>query len=481
MTNLNTITLNQLWVIFLGRKYLIILCLLGVVLLGVFSTLNMPKTYTAVASVSFDLNGSNPYASGSSGSNESTFIATSVEILQSKSIAERVYASLSNDDILKVAAAIKGDRTFIDGWIDGLQGDVAPELPLTSESDIRTHYAWLAKTLSSRLKVKPVIGSRVIDLYFVSIDKEVSSLLANQYAQSFIDSNLDTITDPADRTKAWFEERLAMLRANVDKAQQELNAYQRQEGIVSVDERSDMENSKLNALTAELNEAQERHRTLSTQSRQAQRTLTAGGSLETLSEVLDSSTVQNIKGEIRKLESTLAELSNKLGVNHPQYQRVQAEIVENRNKLEEEINIVLIALDNRVIAAKRQVDVIAMELQSQKDKVLGFKSQHGQVDILNQQLERAKALYNSVIEQYNSVNLTSLVSQANISVVDWALTPTIHSGPNMMKNSVLSIVVGLMFGVFMAFSIEMLDRRIRTKDDIVHGLELPVLGVLRSA
>ncbi len=479
MSNLNTITLNQLWVIFWGRRYLIFSCLLGVVLLGVFSTLNMPKTYTAVTSVSFDLNGANPYAGG--GGNEGTFIATSVEILQSKTLAERVYSSLSEEEIIKVATAIEADRTFIEKWLDSFQGSEGQALLSDQTGNVRSTYAWVARALSSRLKVKPVTGSRVIDLYYESVDREVASLLANRYAQSFIDSNLDTITDPADRTKAWFEDRLAMLRANVDSAQEELNAYQRQEGIVSVDERSDIENSKLNDLTRELSEAQERYRALSTQSRQAQSTLASGGSLESLSEVLDNATVQSIKAEIRKLEANLAELSNKLGVNHPQIQRVQAELDENRSKLRQEINIVLAALENKVIGAKRQVDVIATELQAQKDRVLGFKSQRGQIDILKQQLERAKALYNNVMEQYNSVSLTSLVSQANISVVDWARPPSIHSGPNMVKNVVLSVVVGLMFGVFMAFLIEMLDRRIRTKDDIVHGLNLPVLGVLRSS
>ena len=68
-----------------------------------------------------------------------------------------------------------------------------------------------------------------------------------------------------------------------------------------------------------------------------------------------------------------------------------------------------------------------------------------------------------------------------MSIVDWAQAPSLHSGPNMVKNVVLSVVVGLMFGVFVVFLMEMLDRRIRTKEDLQFGLELPVLGVLRSA
>ena len=480
MNTLNTVTLNQLWVILLGRKGLLLSSLIMIVLIGVISTLVMPKTYTAVSSVSFDIQGSNPYANVGFGNNEASFIATSVEILNSKSLGSRVFDSLTDEEIIAVAESIFADRTLVQIWLDDFFAeDAQPALP--SDTNVRRQYAWVAKALVYRLTVKPVVGSRVIELYYESTDKEVASLLANRYAQAFIDNNLETITNPADRTKAWFEERLTMLKANVDKAQQELNTYQRQEGIVAVDERFDLENKKLLDLNSQLSQAQDRYRAMLAKSRQAQRTVEAGGSLESLPEVLSSATVQNIKSVIRQKESALAELSNKLGVNHPQYQRVQAEIDENRIKLKREMENVIAGLDNQVTEAKRQVGAVERELQAQKKKVLAFKTQRGQIDVLNQQLERAKGLYNSVVEQYNSANLTSLVSQANVSIVDWAQAPSLHSGPNMVKNVVLSVVVGLMFGVFVVFLMEMLDRRIRTKEDLQFGLELPVLGVLRSA
>jgi capsular polysaccharide biosynthesis protein len=47
-----------------------------------------------------------------------------------------------------------------------------------------------------------------------------------------------------------------------------------------------------------------------------------------------------------------------------------------------------------------------------------------------------------------------------------------------MLNVALSIFMGTLLGVGFAFLMEMLDRRIRSEDDIVEGLGLPVLALI---
>ncbi|HWP86428.1 MAG TPA: chain length determinant protein EpsF, partial [Burkholderiales bacterium] len=49
------------------------------------------------------------------------------------------------------------------------------------------------------------------------------------------------------------------------------------------------------------------------------------------------------------------------------------------------------------------------------------------------------------------------------------------------KTMLMAIAAGILLGVGAAFLLEMLDRRIRTTDDLVDVLKLPVLGVIARA
>ena len=115
---------------------------------------------------------------------------------------------------------------------------------------------WLVDNLLRRLKVE-TSQSSVIQVSFSSADARFSALVANAFAKAYINTMLELRVEPMQQAAVWFDEQLKSLRANLEDAQAKLTDYHRQQGIISADERLDVENARLGELSSQLVRTQE--------------------------------------------------------------------------------------------------------------------------------------------------------------------------------------------------------------------------------
>lgn len=87
----------------------------------------------------------------------------------------------------------------------------------------------------------------------------------------------------------------------------------------------------------------------------------------------------------------------------------------------------------------------------------------------------ASNLANSIAEIF-SADVQELMSVDNVKVLSTSSIPTSPISPNILLNTAIAAVVGFLLGVGLAFLREVLDRRIRTEDQVQQILDLPVLG-----
>jgi capsular polysaccharide biosynthesis protein len=93
-------------------------------------------------------------------------------------------------------------------------------------------------------------------------------------------------------------------------------------------------------------------------------------------------------------------------------------------------------------------------------------------------VETAQRSYDQVVQRLSQTNLESQNTQTNISVLSPATEPVTASSPRVMLNSLLSVFLGTLLAVGFALVRELMDRRVRSLDDLSEGLGLPVLGSL---
>ncbi|AOS98787.1 capsular biosynthesis protein [Exiguobacterium sp. U13-1] len=87
----------------------------------------------------------------------------------------------------------------------------------------------------------------------------------------------------------------------------------------------------------------------------------------------------------------------------------------------------------------------------------------------------ASNVANSIANVFSS-DIKTLMNVDNVKVLSTSGIPTSPVSPNIILNTAIAAVVGFLLGVGLAFLRELLDRRIRTEEQVQQILDLPVLG-----
>ncbi|VAW88632.1 hypothetical protein MNBD_GAMMA16-1170 [hydrothermal vent metagenome] len=485
------ISIGQYFHILRARRFLLIIMPLLSVALAAGYTVQLPKVYTAKTSINFDFQGGNLFFNESNVTRQGPYIQTQMDVIKSRVVAEKVVNSLNEKELENLLAAVAARRSPLDNLISSgrksilgffsTSGRVSVGVADTTSSvELTNHqrYPWLAGAARARLKAVPVYGSRFVWVEYTSTNPHIARIVANAYANTYIAVNIEMITEPAKRTKNWLGEQISVLREELEESQARLTAYQQSQGIVATNARMDTENRRLENLTRELIEAQSETRQSVEQLAQLDATLGRGNSPLTLSVIFENALVQRLSSDVRKLEAKRAEQSSKLGLNHPQYQRTLIELREANNDLEQAVKSVIVSIRNLVKLSKNREKSVELDFQKQKKLVLDFKYQHDQIIVLERDVTSAQTTYNTALMQQNQSGLRSLVDQTNANIVDVAKTPSAPSGPKIMKNLAIGVFVGFVFGLGIVILMELVDRRVRSKEDMDNLLGIPVLAIL---
>jgi succinoglycan biosynthesis transport protein ExoP len=119
---------------------------------------------------------------------------------------------------------------------------------------------------------------------------------------------------------------------------------------------------------------------------------------------------------------------------------------------------------------------IRAALAAQKSKVLTLNRSRDDMGILNKEVENAQLAYQAAAQRYSQVQLQGQSTQSDVAILNPATVPTFPSGPKIRFYTMASLILGAMLGLGLALLVEMLDRRVRSADDLTRLLHVPVLG-----
>lgn len=382
------------------------------------------------------------------------YLQTQVDIITSKKVAHRVVRDLKLAESRAARAAYE----------EAARGEGSIE-------------DWLVENLLRYLKVE-TSQSSVIHVSFSSKDPRFSAAVANAFAKAYIDTMLELRVEPTRHAAAWFDEQLKSLRAALEDGQTKLTDYHRRKGIVSADERYDVENLRLGELSVQVTKAQERTLEWETRLRQARGFLEAGAPLDQLPQVLSNSLLQKLKEDVLRGEAKLQELATQYGPNYPVYERLLSENRGLRERLDAETRKVVEGTENSTRQSRQSELELRKALAAQRARVLAHKEDRNELMVLTRNVGSAQAAYDTAMQRFVVSQVESRASQANATVLNPAVPPLKPSHPKTVLNIAVSVVVGTLLGLGIVMLAELFDRRVRSSDDLVHGLNVPLLTVL---
>jgi succinoglycan biosynthesis transport protein ExoP len=404
-----------------------------------------PTYYTARAPVLVDIRSADPLAGQSwQPTVPPSYMATQIDIARSERVAQRVVEMLG----------LEKDPKANEEWrkVTGGRGTVK---------------AWLAADLQSGLEVKPARESNIINISYTAKTPEEAAKVANAFSQAFLDTSVDIKTEPAKGYSTFFDEQLKTAREKLEAAQNKLTAYQQANGVISSDERVDFETARLNELSSQLTLVQGQLTDVSTK---------RGASRDSVAEVMSSPLINSLKADIARQEARVQEANANLGARHPAMLRMQDELNSMRSRLAAETQSIGNSINTAYEVGRARAGELSGAVQAQRARVMQLNKHRDELSLLRRDVETAQKSFETVSASANTTKLQSLTNQTNIMRLATAVEPMQARGPTRGQALGIAAAGGLLLALAGAILMELLNRRVRSVEDLSVATHLPVLA-----
>lgn len=435
-----------------SRFWLIAAIMAVTTLTAITGSLLMSKRYSAATTVFVDANTVDQVSGTAAYTRETirNMLASQTELIQSNQVVSRVIQDLKLDKDPQVQA----------DWQKATKG----------KGDIND---WLATLLLKSIKVTSSTDGTTIAIGAEWGSAEGAANIANGFANAYKAAALELRTKPAQEYAQRFGEQAKEYKAKVEEAQNKLTKFQRESGIITSDERIDVENQRLQELSSQLVQVQ------SALSESRSRSAVAGrGGDMAIPEVVANELIQALTSELGRAEAKLGQVSAQYGANHPVRLQAQAEVQELRNRLATEVARVKSSIRTANTVNLNREKELSAAVEAQKAKVLGLRSKRDQIAILQGELASAQKAYELVERRLTENTVAMSAGYSNISVITPAVVPLLPSRPNLVLNTAVGIFLGLFIGLLAAFTLEAAQKPLRSADDLLQAAGIPVLAVL---
>jgi succinoglycan biosynthesis transport protein ExoP len=438
-----------------ARRKVFLLVFAAILVTAVTVALVLPKRYDAIATVLLDARDEQSTAGAGrvSPRERAGWVYTQVDLIQSGKVANRVVRDLK-------LAQQPGVREQFESETGG----------------VGTIEDWLGATLLEKLKVDTG-ASNVLIIKYSSGDAAKAAAIANGFAKAYLDTALELRTEPSREAADWFEEQLKGLRVAVTQTQSKLTGFQKDKGILGVDERMDIEYARLTEISTQL--SGQKNATYDAQTRYKQASdLLASGSAAELPEVLANGYIITVKAALQAAEGRLEEQSQSLGANHPQLQRTQQEVQGLKERLTLETKKVIAGLGNAAEQGRKREKELEAAYQAQQDRIMKMKDTRVELAVMTRDVDNAQKAYDAALGRFTQMKLESKVRQTNLAMLTPAIEPVKPAQPKVGMIIALALILGALLAAGVVYLLEMIDRRVRSRSDLEARLAVPTLGKL---
>ena len=377
------------------------------------------------------------------------YLATQVEIIQSERLAERVVRNLG----------LAQNPAAVARWREATEA----KLPLES---------YYANLLQDGLKVESSArGSQILSMAFRAEDAGFAAAAVNAFAKAYIELGIELRASPAKESAQFVDERMKVLRVELEAAQGKVASFQRARGVVISNERYDQEIARLAALETSYAGAL---------AEQAATSSIARNSGESSADVAQNPAVIALRAQLQGAEGRLAEASLTLGASHPMRIQQEAQVAELRGQLSRETRLAAGTSQSTNRVASARLGELRALVEAQKRTIVNMRTVRDEGALLLKELEAAQRAFDTVNQRRSQVALETSADTAGARVLSPAVAPLEPNSPKPPLILTAAAIAGLLLGIGGAISWEMLDRRVRSVEDLAVAEGVPVLGILST-
>jgi succinoglycan biosynthesis transport protein ExoP len=494
------LTLREVGVMLTRRRFIIYVSLLICFLLAILALIVSTRRYKSVGEIELqkdstaslgiqttDNNGDAP----SDALEVNMIIQTQAQILQSDSLALRVIEDLhleQTDDYRQKWSPLD--------WVTALFGNGGAPDPKNGTLENSPHRRMrVLKIFHRKLTVKPIAGTRLIDVEYLSPNPELAAAVVNHLLQGLIEKGFQARYDATMQATTWLSSQLAELRNKTLELQAQEVKLQQEAGIFSLgqtdkdghDQVYNPSVDKLQMATQAATQAQQ-NRILKGAIDEVARSGNAelisglagnsvsGGSAAAMGTTLNL--IQNLRLQEATLEGQLQELSAKFGPSYPKIAELRSNLNAVQASIRTEVARVAGRAHNDFMIAQQAEQKTRQDFNSSKSEAEALNNKTIEYQMVRQEADQTRTVYDDMSRHLKESGLLAGLRSTNISVVDWAKPSDTPAKPIVLLYLCGSVLVGLIVGVVAALLRDVTDTKIQDLREISRELGPMPLCVL---
>ena len=443
------------WRVIRDRKEVILAISLMTIVAGTSYTLMMPKKYTATTQLEVrqDRLDVDPFYyeqnRGRMGGYDPFFLLTQEKIMTSRPVLQEVIRNLRLQQVW--GAELNDDKSPLDG-------DTTLQL------------------LQRSIRVEQDRDTTLMNISATTKDRSLSAEIANEIAAVYKARRLQNKRREMQRAIDAIGNEVRKQQDKVEEAENELEKIRQDKGITLVGNSEAgyrIDTARLTALQSELSGARVDMIVRKTRLDELEN-LDGDKLMEAAAYLVPDSMLMTLRQELVKSQVQLQNALDEgvLGENHPEILRLKAAVAELARQRDGALEGLKAGLRTEYEVARKKYESLEQELESLKEQDIASEAAD--------YLPFARAERNVEIQRTILSALRARIAQAGIEVeVPQTLVYVVEEAePLVVLNIVLSVSLGLLAGIGVAFFVEYLDVSLKTVDEVEKYLGLSVVAVI---
>lgn len=472
------------------RKGMVILFFLVTVAVTTFATFRAVPIYQSTATLIIDKEDSVSPITGERTSYETTIaesltFQTHSKLITSTPVLLNVSDALKLDEIdeeeLEISSLKKIIRQFKDNVKTLLaQFNSAEGALFTLDDPESGRINELLESLNEKITIEAVRDTRLLSISVQDKSPTSSADIANTLVKKYIEFNLSNRVESSKDNLAWLNNELYNLKKKLEDDERKFFEYKQQSKVFSMEGKQKVMDQKIAEFNNQYLATRNKGLELDSKIEEIERNLRSGGAAHVRS-LISNPIIDELYNKVMQLEIEHSGLSKVFGSKHPKIVLVRSDLDKSRAKLSSELNKEVGNLKSERKVLRSREEVLQKTIEESEQDALQTSGQELQYSILQRNVNTSQNLYDALLSRVKESDILKTSDTSNIRLVESARIPTDPVSPKKKRNILLSIILGLFGGAGLAFFFEYLDQSLRTEDDIVAYLDIPVLAVVPEA
>ena len=370
-------------------------------------------------------------------------VDTEVEVIRSQTLAEKVVAKL------------------------GLVKDV-------EFGGAGATIATTAASLMDAVDAHRAAETFLIDITARSTDAAKAARIADAFAQGYLQMQLDNKLAATQGATQALDSRVGEMAGQVEAAEAAVQQFKIRNGLMSVQGATLAEGS---IATLDQQQAIARASQAEAEARlnTARAQLRNGSTGEDVGAALGSPVVQSLRATRAEASQQVADLSGRLGPQHPDLVKARARLADIDTQIQAEIRRVMNNLEADARVAQQRTGSLSSSAGQSRGALASNNRAQVELNALERRAEAIRALYSAYLTRSKQTQTQAGLEQADARIAALASVPLHPTLPRKAANLALGLVLAIAAGLSAALIATAFDSRLGTASDIERHLDLRAL------